>query len=93
MHRMLSGEMKTEGIADVLSFLRRKGETVAEVVGFATAIRQMAQKIELDQTEEPLLDTCGTGGDNNNTFNISTATAFVVAGICFSVAKHGNRKI
>ncbi len=93
MHRMLSGEMKTEGIADVLSFLRRKGETVAEVVGFATAIRQMAQKIDCDQTEEPLLDTCGTGGDDTNTFNISTVTAFVVAGTGLRVAKHGNRKI
>lgn len=96
MRSMLSGEMDTEGIAEVLHFLRRKGETVAELVGFATAIREMAQTAaveELDQTNEPVLDTCGTGGDGTNTFNISTATAFVVAGAGLRVAKHGNRRI
>ena len=93
MHRMLSGDMNTEGIADVLSFLRRKGETVAELVGFATAIREMSQPVDIDQTDEPLLDTCGTGGDGTNTFNISTAAAFVVAGTGLRVAKHGNRRI
>lgn len=93
MHRMLSGEMSTEGIADVLSFLRRKGETVAELVGFATAIREMSRPVDLDQSEMPLLDTCGTGGDGANSFNVSTATAFVVAGAGLRVAKHGNRRV
>jgi anthranilate phosphoribosyltransferase len=93
MHRMLSGEMSTEGIADVLSFLRRKGETIPELVGFATAIREKSHPVGLDQSSEPLLDTCGTGGDGTNTFNISTATAFVVAGAGMRVAKHGNRRI
>ncbi len=93
MHRMLSGEMSTEGIAEVLHFLRQKGETIAELVGFATAIREKAQPLELDQTDEPVLDTCGTGGDGTNTFNISTTTAFVVAGAGLRVAKHGNRRI
>jgi anthranilate phosphoribosyltransferase len=93
MHRMLSGEMTTEGIAEVLSFLRRKGETIAELVGFAMAIRDMSERLDLDQTEEPVLDTCGTGGDGTNTFNVSTATAFVVAGAGQPVAKHGNRRI
>ena len=93
MHRVLSGEMRTEEIADVLSFLRRKGETIAELVGFATAIRAAGSPIEIDQSTEPLLDTCGTGGDGTNTFNISTATAFVVAGAGVRIAKHGNRKI
>jgi anthranilate phosphoribosyltransferase len=93
MRRMLSGEMNTEGIADVLSFLRRKGETVAELVGFASAIRDMGQSVELDQSQEPVLDTCGTGGDCINSFNISTATAFVAAGAGLRVAKHGNRRI
>ena len=93
MRRMLSGEMDTEGIADVLSFLRRKGETIAELVGFATAIREMSQPVDLDQSENPVLDTCGTGGDSTNSFNISTATAFVAAGAGLSVAKHGNRRI
>jgi anthranilate phosphoribosyltransferase len=93
MHRMLSGEMTTEEIAEVLRFLRRKGETISELVGFATAIRDMSSPIQIDQAEEPLLDTCGTGGDATNTFNISTATAFVVAGAGVRVAKHGNRRI
>ncbi|MGA8028701.1 MAG: anthranilate phosphoribosyltransferase [Bryobacteraceae bacterium] len=93
MRRMLSGEMDTEGIAEVLSFLRRKGETVAELVGFATAIREMSQPVNLDQSEEPVLDTCGTGGDGTNSFNVSTATAFVAAGAGLRVAKHGNRRI
>src|SRR5581483_9769651 len=93
MRRMLSGEMDTEGIAEVLSFLRRKGETVAELVGFATAIREMSHVVDLDQSHDPVLDTCGTGGDSVNSFNVSTATAFVVAGAGLRVAKHGNRRI
>src|SRR5579875_2065314 len=93
MQRMLSGQMSTEGIADVLSFLRRKGETVAELVGFASAIRDLSEPIDLDQSEDPVLDTCGTGGDCANSFNVSTATAFVVAGAGQRVAKHGNRRI
>jgi anthranilate phosphoribosyltransferase len=93
MLRMLSGGMPTEEIAEVLHFLRRKGETTHELVGFASAIRKMAEPVELDQSAGPVLDTCGTGGDGTNTFNISTATAFVVAGAGLRVAKHGNRKI
>ncbi len=93
MRRMLSGEMPTEGIAEVLHFLRRKGETIAELVGFASAMREMGRSFDLDQSESPILDTCGTGGDGANTFNISTATAFVAAGAGLRVAKHGNRRI
>ncbi len=93
MRRMLSGEMTTEGITEVLSFLRRKGETVAELVGFASALRDMSEPIEIDQTEQPIVDTCGTGGDSTGSFNVSTATAFVIAGTGLRVAKHGNRRI
>lgn len=93
MRRMLSGEMTTEGIAEVLGFLRRKGETISELVGFAQAIRDLSERVDLDQSSEPVLDTCGTGGDGTNTFNVSTATAFVVAGTGQRVAKHGNRRI
>ncbi len=93
MRRMLSGEMDTEGIAEVLGFLRRKGETIPELVGFAMAIREMSQPVDLNQSEDPVLDTCGTGGDNTNSFNVSTATAFVAAGAGLRVAKHGNRRI
>ena len=93
MHRLLSGEMNTEEIAHLLHFLRRKGETIAELVGFASAIREMSHPLDIDQSEDPLLDTCGTGGDDCNTFNVSTATAFVAAGAGLRVAKHGNRRI
>ena len=93
MRRMLSGEMGTEEIADVLNFIRRKGETIAELVGFANALRDLSKPLDLDQLEEPLLDTCGTGGDGACTFNISTTAAFVVAGAGLRVAKHGNRRI
>jgi len=93
MCTMLSGEMDTPGIAELLRYLQRKGETVAELVGFASAMRGLAERVELDQAEERILDTCGTGGDGSNTFNVSTATAFVVAGAGLRVAKHGNRRI
>ena len=93
MHRMLSGEMTTEGIAEVLTFLRRKGETLSELVGFASAIREMSTPVGVETLPEPLLDTCGTGGDGTCTFNISTATAFVTAAAGLHVAKHGNRRI
>jgi anthranilate phosphoribosyltransferase len=93
MRRMLSGSMDTAGIAEVLHYLRRKGETVAELVGFASAMQEMAHAVDLRQEDDPVIDTCGTGGDGSNTFNISTATAFVVAGAGQRVAKHGNRRI
>jgi len=93
MCSMLSGEMDTTGIAELLRYLQRKGETVGELVGFASAMREMAHAVTLDQSSEPVLDTCGTGGDGVNTFNISTATAFVAAGAGLRVAKHGNRRI
>ncbi len=93
MHRMLLGEMNTESIADVLSYLKRKGETLSELVGFASAIREMSAPLGLEDLQEELLDTCGTGGDGTCTFNISTATAFVAAGAGLKVAKHGNRRI
>lgn len=93
MHQILSGSMGTSEITEVLRFLRSKGETVAELVGFASAMREKAQGVQLGLDGEALLDTCGTGGDGTNTFNISTATAFVVAGAGMRVAKHGNRAI
>src|SRR4051794_30170884 len=93
MRQILSGEMTGEEVAEILLFLRNKGETVAEIVGFAAAMRELSLPIHVDQSEAPLVDTCGTGGDGADTFNISTAAAFVVAGAGMRVAKHGNRKI
>ncbi len=93
MRKMLSGEADTEQISHTLQYLRRKGETIGEIVGFASAIRDMSHPVISPEPEAPFLDTCGTGGDGAHTFNISTAAAFVAAGAGLQVAKHGNRKI
>ena len=69
-----------------------KGETAAELTGFARAMRRFATPFA-HGLPEPLLDTCGTGGDGPSTFNISTIAAFVVAAAGVRVAKHGNRSI
>jgi anthranilate phosphoribosyltransferase len=94
MEQILSGASTTEEIATLLLALRGKGESVDEVVGFATTMRRHATPIFPAGhriLSEPLVDTCGTGGDTRGTFNISTVVAFVVAGAGVRVAKHGNR--
>jgi anthranilate phosphoribosyltransferase len=93
METILSGEASQVQIAALLMALRMKGETAAELVGFARAMRRMASPVDIGLDDEPLLDTCGTGGDSSGTFNISTIAAFVVAGAGVKVAKHGNRSI
>jgi len=96
MEQILAGKSNDAEIAEFLSALRAKGESLDEVVGFATAMRRYATPIfppGHSLAEEALVDTCGTGGDVSGTFNISTAAAFVVAGAGVRVAKHGNRSI
>ena len=94
--RFFPGSASDAQIAALLTALRMKGETVDELVGFATAMRRHAAPIfpgNLPVAIEALVDTCGTGGDASGTFNVSTAAAFVVAGAGVHVAKHGNRSI
>lgn len=76
-------------IAAFLTLLRAKGETAEEIAGFAKALKENCVAVESDEA----IDVCGTGGDNSNSFNISTATAFVVAGAGVKVAKHGNKSV
>ena len=89
MEGIMSGESTPAQIGAFLIALRIKGETVDEIAGCAEAMRGKATRIK---TRHPsVVDTCGTGGDNSSTFNISTTAAFVLAGAGLCVAKHGNR--
>lgn len=102
MAEVLAGKCTDAQIAALLVALHMKGETVEEIVGFAEAIRAEAAHLEIARNStvdvsgterDALVDTCGTGGDASGTFNISTATALVVAGAGVRVAKHGNRSV
>jgi anthranilate phosphoribosyltransferase len=88
MHEVFSGEATPAQLGALLISLRMKGESVDEITGLARAMRDHCLRVEV---EGPLLDTCGTGGDNQGTFNVSTAAAFVAAGSGARIAKHGNR--
>jgi|ERR1017187_54957 anthranilate phosphoribosyltransferase len=91
MHVVLAGRASAPQIAAFLMGMRMKGPTVDELIGFARAMREMAVPVDVGLSGVPLLDTCGTGGDGQGTFNISTLVALVVAGAGVHVAKHGNR--
>ena len=102
MEAIMSGAATDAQIAAFLTALRMKGETVEELIGFAEVMRQKVVQVPtrreavaaLTGTDrDMLIDTAGTGGDAAGTFNVSTATAFVVAGAGLRVAKHGNRSV
>ena len=90
MNDLMSGKLDDIQISALLIALRCKGESVSEILGFAKSMRQKMMKMPL---QKDALDICGTGGDSLGTFNISTATCFVISGAGVPVAKHGNRSM
>ena len=91
MSEIFDGKTTDAQVGAMMAALATKGETVEELAGAARAMRKKAHRIQAAATQ--VVDTCGTGGDGLKTFNISTTTAFVVAGCGVTVAKHGNRSV
>ena len=91
MDEVMAGRASAASLGALLSALVMKGERPAEIVGFATSMRQHA--VKLSQPPGDVFDTCGTGGDRSGTFNISSAAAVVIAACGVKVAKHGNRSV
>ena len=85
---IMEGEATPSQLGAFLTALRLKGDSIQEIAGMASVMREKALRVNVDG---PLVDSVGTGGDGKNTFNISTAAAFVAAGAGLKVAKHGNR--
>ncbi|KXA97338.1 anthranilate phosphoribosyltransferase [candidate division MSBL1 archaeon SCGC-AAA259J03] len=92
MRQIMSGRATPAQIGAFLTALRIKGETPTEIASFARTMRSFAHTIQ-PKVDDTLVDTCGTGGDEINTFNISTSAMFVAAGAGVPIAKHGNRSV
>ncbi|PPD52281.1 MAG: anthranilate phosphoribosyltransferase, partial [Methylotenera sp.] len=92
MQQVMQGELTPAQIAGFLIALRIKGETVDEITAAATVMRALSTKVNIEGTTH-LIDTCGTGGDGIQTFNVSTVSAFVAAAAGAKVAKHGGRSV
>jgi anthranilate phosphoribosyltransferase len=92
MKEIMSGDATESQIGAFLTAMTVKGETIQEISAFATAMREFCSSIQ-PKVEGRLVDTCGTGGDLIKTFNVSTTSAFIVAGTEIAVAKHGNRSV
>lgn len=92
MQEVMSGKATNSQTAAFLTALRMKGEAVEELIAFASVMREHSSRIH-PHVHSRLVDTCGTGGDKIKTFNVSTASAFVIAGAGVAVAKHGNRAV
>ncbi|MDO9051169.1 MAG: anthranilate phosphoribosyltransferase [Methylotenera sp.] len=92
MHQVMAGELTSVQIAGILVALRIKGETVDEIAAAASVMRELSAKVSI-QDSSHLIDTCGTGGDGIQTFNVSTVSAFVAAAAGAKVAKHGGRSV
>ncbi|MFP3951577.1 MAG: anthranilate phosphoribosyltransferase [Candidatus Bathyarchaeia archaeon] len=92
MKEIMSGDATEAQISALLTALAIKGETIQEISAFASVMREFCNRIN-PEVSSRLVDTCGTGGDRVKTFNVSTASAFVIAGAGVNVAKHGNRSV
>jgi anthranilate phosphoribosyltransferase len=91
MDQIMTGQASSAQIGALVTAMRMRGETVEEIAGFARTMRDHALHVDVDLDGAPVVDTCGTGGDASNTFNISTTASFAIAGAGVRVAKHGNR--
>jgi anthranilate phosphoribosyltransferase len=92
MQQIMTGELSSVQIAGFVMALRAKGENVDEITAAATVMRSLSSKVNITETAH-LVDTCGTGGDGIQTFNVSTVSAFVAAAAGAKVAKHGGRSV